>query len=957
MKNKLTAILLMIILVCAFSCFGVNAENVVFMENYDFSEMGMSNGSGMGTVKFPDTANKNAWGWHGSSDPKTCIYRESNGESYMEVTNVGTVKNGTTYFWNNFPKPISTYASVSFDIRVKSGKSTIYLMSDSKYDGDDMPTNVPTDWPNIVMELVCQNGEIKFGTKTLISGLDTNTWCRITVDVDVLTKTLTITASQDDKTGTLENVGFTETGKSNVSILSFNPSAGSTIEITNVSMAYDDEEAPEATTGPTQPPVGVVIQEEQDQAEIDKTEELISNKPVIKRQAEDLDRGVVAVKTEEGVFLSWRLKGTESYNHTFNIYKNGELVTEVTDSTNYLDKTGSENDSYCIEAVYNGEKLDKSEEVKPLSNNYLSIPMNIPEGGVTPANEEYTYSVGDCSTGDLNGDGKYEIVVMWSPSNAKDSSHDGYTGNVYIDAYTLDGKQLWRIDLGKNIRAGAHYTQLVVYDLDGDGRAEISCKTGDGTVDGKGNVIGNKDADYRNSNGRIITGPEYVTVFNGLTGEEIYTENYSPIRNDLGDDLYKIWGDSNGNRCERYLAAVAYLDGVKPYMITVRGYYTRTVITAYSFENKKLSKVWTFDTSTNAPKEYMGKGNHNLSVGDIDYDGYDEIVFGSALIDHDGTGIDSGLGHGDAMHFGDLDPTRPGLEVFQVHESSTGYVNVQFRDARTNKMIWGVPYRKDIGRGVSADIDPNYPGEECYAVDTLYSAQGEVIGKPEKGTLPQNFAIWWDGDLQREMADSNKIYKYDYVNKRGNVVMEAVGCSSNNGTKSTPALQADLFGDWREEIAFKTDDSSELRIFTTTDLTEYKLYSLMYDPVYRLGIVWQNVTYNQPPHTSFYMGYDMDKPEFPEIYLAQYNGIYVIGDAKAGESDTVTVKSSVTENIFLVLASYDDKGSLVSIDVRQTEGEGEYILNTEIQGVSELKVMALYDMKNIEPIGEYITIK
>lgn len=927
--------------------------NIVFMENYDFSEMGMKPGQGMGTVKFPDTQNKNAWGWHGSSDPKSCIYRVENDKGYMEVINTGTTKNGTTYFWNNFPKPVESSASVSFDARFRYGRTSVYLMSDSKYDGDDTATNVPTDWPNVIMELEYQNNELSFGGNTLLDNIDPDEWCSVKVEVNIPLKTLNIYAEQNENSGQLMNVSVTSDDKSNVSILSFNPTAGSQIDITNVSMLYNTTIDADSTPSPTLPPTGEIIYNTTDPEVLEETEQLIENRPHMLRQMEDLNRGLVAVNTQNGVYLSWRLLGTEDYNCSFNVYRNGEKINSspVQTSTNYIDKDGKETDVYNVNVITDGIEKVSSEYATPLPANYLSIPMNIPPQGVTPAGETYTYSVGDCSTGDLNGDGEYELVVKWDPSNAQDSSHDGYTGNVYIDAYTLSGEQLWRIDLGKNIRAGAHYTQFIVYDLDGNGISEIACKTGDGTIDGTGKVIGDGSADYRNSNGRIITGPEYITVFSGIDGSELYTENFSPLRNDLGDDLYKIWGDSNGNRCERYLATVAYLDGVHPSLIMVRGYYTRTVLTAYDFTDNKLTKRWYFDTSQNASKDYMGKGNHNLSVGDVDYDGFDEIIFGSALIDHNGIGIDPGLGHGDAMHFGDLDPTRPGMEVFQVHESSEGYVNVQFRDARTNQMIWGVPYRKDIGRGISADIDPNYPGEECFAADKLYSAQGDVIGSPSN--LPQNFAIWWDGDLLREMADSNKIYKYDYSAKKGNVIMTADGCVSINGTKSNPALQADLFGDWREEIAFPSADSSEIRIYTTTDITEYKLFTLMHDSVYRTGISWQNIAYNQPPHTSYFIGADMEEPQAPEIYTVA-NNIYVDNKVTPGETSTVTATIKNIDNCVLLLAGYDDNHILTSLSSVEAVPGNSYNLNVDTDNVASIKLIAVDSLDTMKPLSKAI---
>lgn len=573
---------------------------------------------------------------------------------------------------------------------------------------------------------------------------------------------------------------------------------------------------------------------------------------------EDLDRGPIAVKVEDGVYVGWRLLATDPSDIAFDVYRDGIKVNDepVTSSTNLLDPGGQVDSTYVIRALSNGQERAVSKEFSVLEAPYLSIPLQKPKGGFSKDGMSYTYSANDASVGDLDGDGEYEIVLKWDPSNSHDNAHDGYTGEVILDAYKLDGTHLWRIDLGRNIRAGAHYTQFMVYDLDGDGRAEVACKTADGTIDGVGNIIGDLDADYRNSAGRVLDGPEYLTVFDGQTGAALATIDYEPPRGRVTD-----WGDNYGNRSDRFLACVAYLDGQRPSLVMCRGYYTRTVLVAYNFRDGQLTKVWTFDSNTPGYSTYAGQGNHNLSVADVDFDGKDEIIYGACAIDHDGTGLyATGLGHGDAMHVGDLDPERPGLEVFQVHEPRPNPAGIEFRDARTGDLIWGIPTDYDVGRGVCADIDPNFPGEEMWASGSpLYSCQGEVISQGVPSST--NFAIWWDGDLLRELLDSNRIDKWDYNRKSMVNLLTARGCTSNNGTKSTPCLQADLFGDWREEVIWKTSDSTELRIYTTTDVTEYRIPTLMHDRVYRLGIAWQNVAYNQPPHTSFFLGHGMTMPE------------------------------------------------------------------------------------------------
>lgn len=573
---------------------------------------------------------------------------------------------------------------------------------------------------------------------------------------------------------------------------------------------------------------------------------------------EDIDRGPVAIAVDDGVYIGWRLLATDPSDVSFDIYRDGVKVNAepLVSSTNFLDGGGQTDSVYKICALSKGQEWEWSKDFTVWDAPYLSVPLQKPAGGFTRDGSGYSYSANDASVGDLDGDGEYEIVLKWDPSNAHDNAHDGFTGDVILDAYKLDGTLLWRINLGRNIRAGAHYTQFMVYDLDGDGKAEVACKTADGTMDGLGQVIGDPDADYRNSRGRILDGPEYLTVFDGATGAALTTVDYEPPRGRVTD-----WGDNYGNRSDRFLACIAYLDGKTPSLIMCRGYYTRTVLVAYNFRDGKLTKLWTFDSNTPGNSVYAGQGNHNLSVADVDFDGKDEIIYGACAIDHDGTGLYStGLGHGDAMHVGDLDPERPGLEVFQVHEPRPNPAGIEFRDAATGDLIWGIPTDYDVGRGVCADIDPDYPGEEMWAAGSpLYSCKGEVISQGVPSSI--NFTIWWDGDLLRELLDSNRIDKWDYERKRVVNLLTARGCTSNNGTKSTPCLQADILGDWREEVIWKTGDSTELRIYTTTDLTEYRIPALMHDRVYRLGIAWQNVAYNQPPHTSFYLGHGMTMPE------------------------------------------------------------------------------------------------
>ena len=631
-----------------------------------------------------------------------------------------------------------------------------------------------------------------------------------------------------------------------------------------------------------------------------------TNSTIEKRVMEKLDRGTVAVKTNGGVYLSWRLLGTESLtNQAFDIYRDGEKIytTGGHDATCYTDSKGTADNKYTV--VPKGEAIDETEAVDVWTTNtiykgrsvaYKDIAFKVPDGGKTPTDEEYTYTANDMSVGDLDGDGEYEYIVKWDPSNSKDNSVKGYTGNVYLDAYELDGTLLWRIDLGVNIRAGAHYTQYMVYDFDGDGKSEVILKTAPGSKDGEGNYVskagknitkGDDKKDCRNSFGLLMGkdgGPEYLTVFNGETGAAMQTVDFDPPRSILTSSE---WGDSYANRSERYLAAVAYLDGVHPSVVMTRGYYTYVYAAAYTWDGTDLKEQW---LSTNTPTEENGgtgctvkyadgtsknnpnktlyaQGAHSVSVADVDNDGYDEIIFGSAVLDNDGTVLTyDGRGHGDAEHVSDFDNDGK-QEIFMAHEAgkhNDDIIPYAVDIKRYNGDIMLQAAQGDIGRGIMDNVDDEYALSSgnlslfwSVAADGIYNQAGEKVGNipNTNGSNMENFAVYWDGDLGRELLDGNKLVKYSvtsgteriYYNSKNS----ALPGSINNGTKSNACLTADLFGDWREEIVLRYGDG--VRIYFSTIPTDYRLTTLMHDSQYRCAIAWQNVGYNQSPHTSYYI--------------------------------------------------------------------------------------------------------
>lgn len=691
-------------------------------------------------------------------------------------------------------------------------------------------------------------------------------------------------------------------------------------------------------------------------------------------QMEKLDRGLVAVPTSTTAnFVSWRLLGTDDKaNTTFDLLRNGTVIASGLTKTNYQDTQGSATAKYQVVTKVNGSAIENSAEVTPWGKKYLSLKLDRPAGGtnskwtntdntVGPTSATYAYYPNDMSVGDVDGDGQYELFLKWESTHAQDNSRShGATGNTFIDCYKLDGTRLWRLDLGLNIRDGAHYTQFMVYDFDGDGKAEMMCKTAAGSKDGLGNYVNqaatdetikghDNTKDYRNSGGHILSGPEYLTVFDGLTGKAIHTTWYLPGRagtgsktssgsstTEGGSELGKVstfpsgfWGDNYGGRSERFLGAVAYINGAdKPACgIFCRGYYTKAYVWAVSFDGSRLHTEWlhcspsttqwlvyaskwaegqpgltytidgdllkripikTAPANTGGVKStdtsggvvgsntLYGNGNHNMSIADVDGDGCDEIIWGAGALNNDGTLLyATGYGHGDAMHVGKMIPDREGYQVFDVHEEklTATHGSWDLHDARTGEVIYhGGSADSDNGRGMAGDLTGK-DGYEFWSSDvrTPYSA---LTGKATTiKNCSVNFRIYWDGSIQDQLLDGSYKYSGDVWAQTAHAepvitkwngssfsnVVSFYSTTYNNAqtanyTKATPCLQADILGDWREELVmWNKKDSSEIMIFTTWTPTQYAVPTLMHDHTYRMGICWQNTAYNQPPHLGYYL--------------------------------------------------------------------------------------------------------
>jgi len=579
-------------------------------------------------------------------------------------------------------------------------------------------------------------------------------------------------------------------------------------------------------------------------------------------QMENLDRGVVAVVVTGGVYVGWRMMGYEytgtDSDTSYNLYKDGTLLKNVTDSTNYLDAAGTATSKYTVSAVLKGVEGKQSAPVSVWAQQYLSIPVSPPPKGPQGG----TYSPNDGSPCDLDGDGQLDLVLKWDPSNSQDSSFSNKSDDVYIDGIKMDGTKLWRIDIGVNIRAGAHDTQMSVYDFDGDGKCEVAFKTAPGTKDGLGNYLKTGPAagadntqDLRGPRGMTLGGPEWLTVFDGTTGAERATIEY-PV-------LYAAhnWGDTNGNRSQRFNGGFAFVKdgGVAtglPSIIQQRGYYTVLTVSALTYRGGVLAKNWVYDSVTSIPN---GGGDHSCMAADVDGDGAQEIIPGARIVNSDGSfRCDSGMGHGDAMDIAELIPGK-GISVFSIHESLGG------SDAHDGATCATFYYKitnpgTDANRGRAEYVGT---GDETSASCNGGGASGLCLGGT--GSAPSagsNFVMYWDADEWRELEDGNSITKAG-----GGNLLTCSQCSGNNGTKNTPTLTADMLGDWREEVIWRETAGTALRMYTTTNVTKRRIYTLMHDPTYRAQVNFEQASYNQPPHTGFRISPNMDAPPVPSIFV------------------------------------------------------------------------------------------
>lgn len=662
---------------------------------------------------------------------------------------------------------------------------------------------------------------------------------------------------------------------------------------------------------------------ERDAASVTETQNLYGSRPVTMRQMENLDRGVVAVASGEGTLVTWRMLGTDSADISFNVYRDGQLLSK-TAKTNYLDKNAPKTASYQVVPIID-EKEDKTAAGFAITqaDGYISIPVKTYEKG--------DYIIDDASVGDLDGDGVYEIVVRRNP---KDMALETRVAYPIIEAYTMDGKYLWTIDIGPN-EINDIDINFLVYDFDGDGKSEVVTRSFEGTTDGTGQIIGDVNGDGKTNYEYSIAsfpdrqylseGPEFLSIYEGKTGKELARTEVLPKRDPLQPwGGYKEGDARNVKRANHFLLTTAYLDGVTPSIVMVRGCWNAVGVAAWNYKDSKLTNLWELPiTSTDALDNIYNGGYHSIAVADVDFDGKDEILSGSMAIDDNGkmmycTNVNGvKLGHGDAFDVAMMSKDQAGYLVWSCQENKGIPVNIGLHDARTGQVLLGFPKPKDTGRARAADIDPTNPGWEVWGSTgtPLMGLDGTVIATntttdgANAGGAPvsMNMKLYWDGDLLSELFDytsdgkTPRIEKWNWEKKVAEDIWTAQGCSTNGGTKGHPSLIADIYGDWREEVVVRTDDNKELRIYSTAIPTDYRMPTLMHDATYRESVAWQNNHYNQPTNVSYYMGAEMTEVPVPEIYTI---------DSGTKKVNPVFEKEPQKHAVMPVLVKEEQQGSL-----------------------------------------------
>ena len=597
---------------------------------------------------------------------------------------------------------------------------------------------------------------------------------------------------------------------------------------------------------------------------------LVSMGANAQRFTDKLDRGLVAVKTTKGVYCSWRIQADEYYDVKYNLYRDGTKVNaEPLDVSNFTDTSGSESSQYTVKAVLNGVEQQASKAATVFKSNYKEIKIK------HDASLKATYEPNDACCADVDGDGEVEILMKF---NNKEEGEQLYPKNgptingVATKEYSMlaclkqDGTVLWWVNCGPNMGDFQNNEQNIVgYDWDMDGKAEVVMRLEEGSTvhmaDGTTYTIG---ADGKNgtswknyrepkASGSVEWfthyGKEFLWYCEGATGKPYQCIEFPLKRLEDGEtDLKAAWGDGYGHRSSKYFFGAPYLDGKHPSIFLGRGIYTRHKFIAYDVDPKTHDLKVRWKWTNNQPgSPWYGQGYHNYIVADVDWDGRDEIVWGSMVIDDNGKGLSTtGLGHGDAQHIGDFNPYIHGQEMFACNEDNPSN---NYRDATTSKIYYRKTDTNDDGRCLAGNFYNDFPGAVGHSAhDTPISTVTNEHVNTNTNGLSMNFRIYWDGDLLEECFNNTEVTKPGV-----GTIATFLGAYSNNSTKATPCYQGDIFGDWREEVIERTADNN-IRIYTTNEPTKWRNYSLWYDHQYRNGMVWQPCGYNQPPHASYFLG-------------------------------------------------------------------------------------------------------